>query len=828
MLGRTTYFILIAGLVIFASACSGNADNPLVPGSSLNHTPGTTLDSDNRGLWGYWDVSINTDTHAVEINPLRGVNFTANINSLLEGTPGNLIIEDMDLTNFGTEGIIECTITLKHPFTGLDQFHGFDVWGVFMHNGSAALEYDDLIYSDGTGNNEAMLLNPDGFTRWFNYDEFNDAGAPIFTYFPGALSNLPNPSATLNPFKIFATGLSATKDYYEWITTSPKANDRGIFLAGGISSRKYQLQFPFDGGSPIVEFQYAVIASWEMGDPTLTGDPTMYDPMDFPAEANCEEAFFLHVSTDDSDMFNDGTGNLGGSFRADIEVFDWQGGIVSKTGVVNEIESIIVEGDFIPGGSYQLNQTELSAIAYPGTDNSSVFQVEIIDCTPQESGETGFWLIVEAAGEFGDSYDQGYSTPYPYGARRSAFLPGIVIVVEEPPNIIFVDDSNTSSTENGSMSFPYNTIQEGIDAAPDEYEVWVDDSGSPYAEEVMMKTGAVVKSVNWDDSDGSNRAVIDPPNIDNTWPVYFDNVDNAHLEGFAIGFTAYNNLSSRTVMLYVESSDNCSIVDCLFTGNTNCYAVIAVYAEDSGNLTISNCRFDGIDKDTDNMGCVMWSLIFVWDCPEIVIENNIFTDIRSSDDSVGKTFKFGDINSTSGITFRNNLLHHIEPHAQGMDVLMGHGFYFNNCSDIEVVNNTVDYVDITDAFFIQQFFAYWFEACSSVTFDNNIITRIYSVGFPPVLGRGVDAHNGEWVTLDYTDIFDTVVAHMGDVYEGTGYIEVDPQYNDPDNEDYDISPTSPAQAGDPSITDWDDDGSGGSRMGCHGGPGGEFVGLLTP
>jgi hypothetical protein len=69
---------------------------------------------------------------------------------------------------------------------------------------------------------------------------------------------------------------------------------------------------------------------------------------------------------------------------------------------------------------------------------------------------------------------------------------------------------------------------------------------------------------------------------------------------------------------------------------------------------------------------------------------------------------------------------------------------------------------------------------------------------------------------------------MGHVVEGTGYIEIDPAYNDPNNEDYDISSSSPAQAGDPSITDWDDSGSGGSRMGCHGGPGGENVGLLTP
>ena len=98
---------------------------------------------------------------------------------------------------------------------------------------------------------------------------------------------------------------------------------------------------------------------------------------------------------------------------------------------------------------------------------------------------------------------------------------------------------------------------------------------------------------------------------------------------------------------------------------------------------------------------------------------------------------------------------------------------------------------------------------------------MYSNGFPPILGRGVDAHYGDTVTLEYTNIYSTVVPYYGDVVEGTGYIEFDPDYNDPDNGDYDISPTSPCQAGDPSFDDWDDTPGDGSRMGCCGGPGGE-------
>ncbi len=431
-------FHLIAILFItfaFILGCSSGMQQSVTTPGLDGETAQSAQVSGSRLLWGLYDVTIDTVTGQCAIDPLRTANFTANVNNLLEAQPGNLLIGDIDATNYLSEGRLDCTVTLKHPFPGLTQFNGFDVWGVFMHNANGSLAYDGLTYGadPDAGDNVAVLLNPDGWTRWFNYTEFNGNGFPIFEYWEGKLSNLSDPSASLNPFKIFADGLDVEADFHTWITTSGNADNRGWFQAGSVNYRRYELEFPIIDSNPVLNFQYAVIATWEPGDPALTGNPSLYEPFDFPTSANCEEAFLLDVSTVTSDLYYENVTTYGGDFTADIEVFDWQGGSVGGLGVPNEIERIILEGDFIPGSSYELSQTELAAIASPGTENSSVFQVEIFDCVPQASGEAGFWVIVESAGLNGGTYGQGFPTEYPDPASRAAFHSGNVLVDDESP-----------------------------------------------------------------------------------------------------------------------------------------------------------------------------------------------------------------------------------------------------------------------------------------------------------------------------------------------------------------------------------------------------------
>ncbi len=431
---RTFITAIVAVLLLIAVSCAGGSKNAIEPDLTTN---GQSVDNgqSNSQIWGLWHCYMEPGSRQIETVPMRTAAFTANINNLLYKNPGSFSVSDLDVSNFQTEGRLDCTVKIAHPFPGHDRFNGFDVRGAFLHNGESMLGYDGLTYGGGpyAGENEAVLLNADGYTRWFNQPEFDGDGIPLFEYWPGTPSSLPAPTAMLNGYKIFANGLDLEDDYYEWITTSGNADNRGWFTAGALNSRRYEFQFPMIDDSPKLDFQFAVIATWDEGDPSLTGDPVLYDPDDFPVSANCDEAFFVNISTTGSDLYYENVSTYGGDFVADIEVFDWQGGSVGNLGVPNEIESIIIEGDFIPTGSHQFSQIELTAIAVPGTENSSVFQVEIIGCIPQASGDTDLWVIVESSGLNGDSYDQGFPTEYPESARRAAFLPGVVTVIDESP-----------------------------------------------------------------------------------------------------------------------------------------------------------------------------------------------------------------------------------------------------------------------------------------------------------------------------------------------------------------------------------------------------------
>ncbi len=842
--------------LIIILGCSSGGGSPVAPhanndpaGSNMGQLSGG---DSNHILWGMWDCRIDPISGQVEIVPLRTANFTANVNNLLEAQPGNLLIENIDAADYLTEGRIDCTVKLKHPFPGLDMYNGFDVWGVFMHNGSTSLGYDGLVYSDGSNDDEAVLLNPDGWTRWFNYTEFFGTTIPILEYYPGKLSDLPNPSATLNPFKIFADGLDAEDDYYTWVTTSGNADDRGVFKAGFVNSRRYELKFPMVGGSPALHFQYAVIATWEPADPTLTGDPDVYDIDDFPSSANCEEAFFVNIDTDESDLYYEDSSTFGGNLIADIEVFDWQGGSVGGLGVLNEVNSIIVKADFIPSGSQTFSQAQLAAIATSGTVNSSVFQVEIANCTPSASGEADMWVIVEADGLNADSYGQDFPTEYPDPARRAAFQLGSVTVSDEyilPSDVIYVDDSNTSGVEDGTPEHPYNTIQEGIDAAAllVDYEVWVDDSGSGYEENVYMESDTILRSRNWDGTDGTNRAYIDAPEIDNTHTVYFTDVDNSIIDGFQIGYAGLHNIPSGDILyqgvIIITGGSNNMVQDCLFSGSVDedppVIAVTGVSVFDGAtDVTVAHCRFedihpfaiyyygvvaDGVDGMTVR-NCVMTNLLYEDGPPMLWHDHCMGFEIRSS----------------SNVVVKNNLIHHLisDPDFNVEDFMVW-GFEFAHaCTGIEVSNNTIDYVDMTEAYNIQQFNGYTFVDSIDLNFTNNLATNIFTSIASYVHARGVTCPASTLVTVYYTDFWN-LLTPLYNATPGTGYIEADPLYIDADNAQYDLTTGSPAQMGDPSFVDWDDTGAPSgdpgntdpntrSRMGCHGGPGGEIVGLLTP
>ncbi len=431
MLLKNQYFAHIAILAIMFTlvGCAGAGDNPAVP--SITDLPGLTSQGDFtipgeagvdglRGLWSLYEVNVNTETGVVDIVPLRSQEATWNVTMFLQppaGNPANLGITIIDASNFLTGGLIDLDVSITHPFAAKPQLRGFDVMGVFMATGSQFGFMDPSLYYAATGSGlyNGHIINADGYTRWMNAGEFIGEGVLGFTYGSKGIPGFA-PTATLNGFKYFAENLGATDDIQTFYQTPINVTARGSFKAGSTLSRRYELKFPAPGGSVSVYFQYAIVASWWKPDPASLPNPAVDD---FPTTANLQEPFHIAITDNGSDLFYVDPSDLGGTLRLQVEVFDWQGA-ANPAGVPGELASLWIEdanGSVIPSPGYYDMLTFPTITA--GTGCSSVFTVDIPNCTPTGVGRQEFLVTAESADP--TTYDQGFGTSYPPLAALSAF-----------------------------------------------------------------------------------------------------------------------------------------------------------------------------------------------------------------------------------------------------------------------------------------------------------------------------------------------------------------------------------------------------------------------
>jgi hypothetical protein len=453
---RFAFIALIVTAMILSFGC-GSKENPLSPSplSPVASTSQTAGNSGEKALWGVWEVTIDTTTWEITAVPLRGTQFTVDVVTFLQkpmGDPANLTLAITDLTNWMTEGLLGVDVGLKHPFPGLDQYTGFDVYGVFVTPGTASGLYDtDVTYTNGA--DEPKLLNADGYTRWMNPVEF-PANGTILRFVPGKLGtpDIGLFTSTINGYKYFADGLGVTQDVADYFADPANVDNRGFFRPGSYNVRDYQLKFPMVGGSPQLVFQYAVIASWVEPDKTLSGDPDVLDvPGDFPFSANANEAIYLKVTNQSSVYYKDGVG--GGAIDLQLEVFDW-GALGATSTVPDEVYKIVVEGNssVIPGGFAGFDQATLQSNVSDGTTGiSSVFEVEITGCTPKSNDDLPLLITVENTSP--DSFDPGTGTPGNTDRLAGYFLTSIPVSTEIPSGFAV---TSPNGGETLWMAFYYN------------------------------------------------------------------------------------------------------------------------------------------------------------------------------------------------------------------------------------------------------------------------------------------------------------------------------------------------------------------------------------
>ncbi len=425
--------ITLLAVLVFILGCSGGV-NPTSPDPDLSDRVQTSSAPGNTHLWGIWDVSLDPNTGTAEIVPVRGLEFTANVTQFLQPPIATHHLMGIDISS-ETEwetGYVKVDVIFTHPFPGLTVYTGFDVRGTCIGNGSiGGLADSEILYA---GPEDLHVINPDGHTRWFNPTEF----ATVETILGFTMGSLGMPtynwSATLNGYKYYCDILASDEDEVAFFADPGCPNPRGLFSAGNTNRRTYEIQFPTPGGIPAYEFQYAVVASWEMPE----NEPPEV-PDDFPLVANCQEAYVLSAADMSDLFFVDGTTN-GGTLGLQVRVFDHQGA-VSPSGVAAEINAIHLEtpDNLLPvGGLATFDSTALAGALIGEDAISATYLLEVPACTPDHAGTFPVMIVVENIDP--SSYDPGFpGFAFPQGALAAYFSTTVAVGSDTPPTVLSID-----------------------------------------------------------------------------------------------------------------------------------------------------------------------------------------------------------------------------------------------------------------------------------------------------------------------------------------------------------------------------------------------------
>ncbi len=381
--------------------CSGTG-SPTIPQAELSDSSQTVSSvCSSQQLWGMWEISLDSENGVFEPVPIRGAMFQANVTQFMQPPSSpthclSIVIDPME--SDPSSGYIVCDITLQHPFPGLYRFRGFDVRGIAMgdanHAGQAA---DGELWPEP---DELRLLNADGYSRWWNPDEFTTFDS-IFGFTHGGKAPAGfEPSGTVNGYKYFADSLGA-----EDPLSTLDLDTRGTFSVDpGLNTRRYELQFPMSGGTPVYLFNYAITAGYAN---PITDDDPEYPIESFAISANQAEAFLIDITDNGSTAYYENSSSFGGNLNLEIEVFDW--GLGAASTVTDEIAGVTLEsptlfsgqiaaslGDFVPGSTgYSWVLPILIEDVTPTAVDGQEIMIRVLSTSPSDyapdlPGTTGF------------------------------------------------------------------------------------------------------------------------------------------------------------------------------------------------------------------------------------------------------------------------------------------------------------------------------------------------------------------------------------------------------------------------------------------------------
>lgn len=423
---RWSVFVTIAAVLflVFYLACSGDSDTAVVPTKPVD-TVGPVTErlvsgSGYTGLMGYYSVAAYPADKIVDITPIRTAGMTINVLPFMHGPNGEMAgleIEILEYEDLGVTGECKIGVTLKHPYPTLPEFCGFDVMGLFITNGSGVGTQNSNLRYPVRGV-DPVLLNADGYSRWMNPSEFTDDAPfgfadPLSDDNSGFIAN-----ATINGYKYFADGMGPEQDVADYFDDQAICAQRGLFSYGAEVTRNYIIQFPLEGSTPQIFFNYAVVSSWSEPLP----NPPEDIPFDFPPQANAQYPIYAKVTDFSTLYYNEGEG--GGDVVLDVEVFDWSN--YWEPGMLrHRIEKIVLETEdgLVEGNHWEAAGTELQYL--DGETDISTHVVIQVPGNPSSTGYHNLFLAVEVDSQSG--YYQGYGEVAPVAHLAIYLRPTIEI-----------------------------------------------------------------------------------------------------------------------------------------------------------------------------------------------------------------------------------------------------------------------------------------------------------------------------------------------------------------------------------------------------------------
>src|SRR3990172_1240404 len=160
---RFPFFCALTMALLLSISCSGGnpVDTDTAPFTNQKSTSNSP--STNKQLWGLYTVYIDIVNQTAEATLNRSAMFTANVTQFINNNPLFLIFEIID-TPVGPDYIdVDINVGIVHPFAGLDQYNGYDAFGVLMEDSSSTLTHNTKAHNIGwnTLADIGMIDDPD-------------------------------------------------------------------------------------------------------------------------------------------------------------------------------------------------------------------------------------------------------------------------------------------------------------------------------------------------------------------------------------------------------------------------------------------------------------------------------------------------------------------------------------------------------------------------------------------------------------------------------------------------------------------------------------------